>query len=282
MKFIFWGGKAIGNFILKGLLDKKHIPAAIIYYREELEDDLIERSKHLGVKVLQIQKFRSSQDKLQDFVKAVNPEMYISISFPFIISKEILDLVEYPINIHTSAIPKYRGHHPIPAALLNDEPFQATTVHFMVSEVDAGRILLQDFIEVCNEDTIVTIRQRLIELSFELLIKVIQQVEKGTLYPKKQIGETVWAPQRTPKDSKLDLSKPSRYLHNFIRALVDPYPNAFVFKGDKRIQIKKSIACNEPGLVLAKLNPKEYIISSGDGVVFIETDTELFVGDKLE
>lgn len=282
MKFVFWGGKAIGNYILEKLLDKSRIPTAIIYYREELESDLIYKSKDLGVRVLQIEKFNTSQEKIIAFIKGLDVDTYISISFPFIISREILDLVEYPINIHTSAIPKYRGHHPISAALLNNEPYQATTVHLMVSEVDAGEILLQDFIDVQNEDTIVSIRQRLIELSLELLLKVMQQVEKGTLYPKRQIGETVWAPKRTPEDSKLDFSKPSRYLHNFIRALVDPYPNAFVLRDKQTVQIKKSIVSNKPGVVMAKINQFEYVVSSGDGVIFIETDTELSIGDKLK
>lgn len=282
MKFVFWGGKAIGNYILEKLLDKNRIPTAIIFYREELESNLIHKSKAIGVRVLQIEKFNTSQEKIITFIKSLEVDTYISISFPFILSREILDLVEYPINIHTSAIPKYRGHHPISAALLNDEPYQATTVHLMVSEVDAGEILLQDYIDVQNEDTIVSIRQRLIELSLELLLKVMQQVEKGTLYPKKQVGKTVWAPKRTPKDSKLDFSKPSRYLHNFIRALVVPYPNAFVYRDKQTIQIKNSIVSNEPGVVMAKINQFEYVVSSGDGVIFIKTDTELSVGDKLK
>ena len=190
-------------------------------------------------------------------------------------------MVSFPINIHTGAIPKYRGHHPISAALLDDEPFQATTIHFMAEEVDAGDILIQDFIEVSNEDTIITIKQNLIELSFRMILKVINQIENNNYYPIKQKGEVVWAPKRTPEDSRIDFSKGSRYLHNFIRALVDPYPNAFCFNGKKHLSIKESITSNTPGKVLARADDK-YVVATGDGVILIKADMDLKVGDILK
>jgi methionyl-tRNA formyltransferase len=110
---------------------------------------------------------------------------------------------------------------------------------------------------------------------------VIKQLENGTLYPRFQIGEVIWAPQRKPEDSKIDFSKNSRYLHNFIRALADPYPNAFAFRNNERVKIKKSIVSNSSGFVLADIGNRRYIISTRDGVILIETDVDLKVGDKL-
>ncbi len=282
MKYIFWGGKALGNYILNGFLDNKILPTGIICYREELDKPIIEHAKKLDIEVLQIQKFKKEQDKITRFISSLGVDYYISAAFPFILSGEILNMVKYPINIHTSAVPKYRGHHPISAALLNDEPYQATTVHIMKEEVDSGEIILQDFIKITNEDTILTIRQRLIELSYKLVLKAIQQLESGTLYLKNQIGPSVWAPRRNPEDSKIDFSRDSRYLHNFIRALVDPYPNAFSKINGEEIKIKKTISSDIPGLVLAKTKDNKYVVSSGDGVIFIEADKELSVGDKFD
>lgn len=187
-----------------------------------------------------------------------------------------------PINIHTGALPRYRGHHPLSAALLNNEPVQATTVHFMVEEVDAGKVLLQDFISVSNEDDIVTIRKRLIDLSLKLVLIVINQVNNGTQYAKDQVGEIIWAPKRLPEDSKTNFDNNSRYLHNFIRSVVNPYPNAFAFTSDgKRVHFKRSIASNTPGKVLEKVSNNKYVIASNDGVILVETDTDLNIGDIL-
>ncbi|HAF30833.1 MAG TPA: hypothetical protein DCG75_17475 [Bacteroidales bacterium] len=283
MNYIFWGGKAIGNYVLNGLIENGYVPKGIILYKDIIDQELIKKADSLNIKVLKIHSFHKQQDDLELFIIKLNVDLFISVAFPFILPSRILKLVKYPINIHTGAIPKYRGHHPLSAALLNDEPYQATTVHFMTEEVDAGDILLQDFVPIKNEDSILTIRQKLIELSLNLILTVLKQLKNGTLYPKKQIGEIIWAPKRNPEDSRVDFTKTSRYLHNFIRALVDPYPNAFAFKkGDKIVKFKKSITSNKPGVVLADLGQNHYIISTSDGIVYVETDAKLIVGEELQ
>jgi methionyl-tRNA formyltransferase len=279
--FVFFGGKAIGNYVLSHLISDGIIPKAIVCYRDHLDADLLNKAKSYGVSVMVIQKFRVEVDDVYEFIKNHKPDFFISVAFQFILPGKILNLVKWPINIHTGAIPKYRGHHPIAAAFLNDEPYQATTVHLMAEEVDSGKVLLQDFIKVQNEDDMVSIRQQLIELSYRLLKTVIHQLKNDCLYPKEQVGEVVWAPKRTPEDSKIDFNNKSRYLHNFIRTLVDPYPNAFGYKDGEIVKIKRSVTSNKPGVILKKIAKNEYIISTQDGILWIETDVELNEGDQL-
>lgn len=282
MNFVFFGGKAIGNYILSHLLKDGYLPKAIICYRDHLDSELLSNARLNGVYVMVVHKFRVEVDEVYNLVKLQNPDFLISVAFQFVLPIKILSLVKWPINIHTGAVPKYRGHHPLAAAFLNDEPYQATTVHLMAEEVDSGKILLQDFVQVKNEDDMVSVRQKLIELSYTLVNTVIWQLKNGCLYPKEQIGEVVWAPKRTPEESKLDFNNKSRYLHNFIRTLVDPFPNAFVLKGEQRIKIKRSVTSNTPGLVLKKLSHNEYIVSTQDGILWIETNIELNEGDLLK
>lgn len=277
--FIFFGGKSIGNQILKRLLDDGLLPKGIVCYRDHLDCQILNEAKELNISVYVIQKFHSEVPEIINFIKGLNPHYFVSVAFQFILPKDILKLVQWPINIHTGAIPKYRGHHPLAAAFLNDEPYQATTVHLMAEEVDAGKILMQDFIEVLNEDDMVSVRSKLTDLSYNLLSVVISQLNAQTLYPKKQIGEVVWAPKRTPEESKISLNQTSRFIHNFIRTLVDPYPNAFGFIGNKRVQFKKSVVSNSPGKVLKRISEFEYIISTADGIIWVETDQQLTEGD---
>ena len=282
--FIFFGGKSIGTYILNQLIDDNQIPSSIIFYRDHLGDDIIDKSRKIGIKIYRINKFHEQIEDLIEYIKSENPDFFISVAFQFILPEDILNIVKWPINIHTGAIPKYRGHHPLSAAFLDDEPYQGTTVHLMAKEVDAGKILLQDFIKISNEDDIVSVRNKLTELSYELLKTVLLQLANHCLYSKEQIGEIIWAPKRNPEDSKIDFNNTSRYLHNFIRALVDPYPNAFAkLNGNERnvVRIKKSISSNQPGIVLKEVGENEYIVSTSDGIVCIKTDKRLEIGDKL-
>jgi methionyl-tRNA formyltransferase len=282
LNFIFFGGKDIGNYILKNLINDKLNPVGIVAYRDIIDPQILNKCKKSGSKILHIESFKNSEQNIYDFILNINPNSFISSAFPFILSERIINLVNYPINIHTGALPKYRGHHPISFALLNDEKFQATTIHFMEKNVDEGRILLQDFVEVTNEDDINSIKKKLIIKSYILLKIIINQIKSDCIYPKKQFGETIWAPKRTPEDSKIEFSNSSRFLHNFIRALSFPYPNAYTeLKNGTKIKIQKSISSNIPGLVLDKTINNRYVISTKDGVILIETDSNLEIGQII-
>jgi methionyl-tRNA formyltransferase len=281
MKYIFWGGKDIGNYILTQLLELEYKPSGIIVYQKNLDEGLLESATNMGIPIYQIHKFKLEESKLIAFTKQIEPDAFVSVAFPYIIPKTIIDLVRYPINIHTGAIPKYRGHHPISAALLNNEPYQGTTIHFMEEEVDAGDIIHQDFVKVENEDSINTIKYKLILKSNQLIQITLKQLYSNTIFSRKQIGHIIWAPKRTANDSFINFNNTSRYLHNFIRALEEPYPNAFGYIGSDKILIKKSLAHNTPGVVIDKTINNRYVVSTNDGVILIETNQNLNIGDTF-
>lgn len=283
MGYIFFGGKQIGSHILQKLIEDGSLPLAIVSYQDIIDPAVLELAKQKGVQVLQIEKFKKSVEQILALVKDVNADMFVSVAFPFILPGEVLRSVKYPINVHSAEIPKYRGFHPLSAAFANDEPRQGTTVHLMTEEVDAGKIILQDFVPVSNEDDIVTIRTALTELSYKLLKQALKQVADNKLELRDQTGEVLGAPKRTPEDSKIDFAQPSRKLHNFIRALVDPYPNAFGYTDDgSTVKIKKSIASNKPGVILDKTLGGKYVVSTADGVVLVELDKDLKIGDTIK
>ena len=68
-------------------------------------------------------------------------------------------------------------------------------------------------------------------------LKIIQ----GKFKKRKQTGKPTSYKRRTPKQSELkNLNSSKLYLHNFIRMLSDPYPNAFIKIGKKKIIFKSS------------------------------------------
>ena len=74
------------------------------------------------------------------------------------------------------------------------------------------------------------------DLLKSLAIKyIVELVDKLT----KQKGEPSIFKRRNPEDSELDSSARSlEYFYNFIRMLDDPYPNAFIRFGDKKLILK--------------------------------------------
>ena len=77
----------------------------------------------------------------------------------------------------------------------------------------------------------------MIENDYQIITKIIA----GKYNQVKQKGKPTLFKRRKPEESelkKLDHSK--KYIYNFIRMLSDPYPNAFIKIGNKKIIFKSA------------------------------------------
>ena len=70
---------------------------------------------------------------------------------------------------------------------------------------------------------------------------MIQQIVQGKYHQRKQKGKKSYYKRRNPKQSELkSLNHSKEYIYNFIRMLSDPYPNAFIKIGNKKITFKSA------------------------------------------
>ena len=100
----------------------------------------------------------------------------------------------------------------------------------MNEEIDAGEIILQKKLSL--KGTLNEIFDRMIINDYEIIEKIIQ----GKYKIRKQSGRPTTFKRRQPYQSELkslDFSK--RYLYDFIRMLDNPYPNAFLSIGKRKI-----------------------------------------------
>ena len=103
----------------------------------------------------------------------------------------------------------------------------------MNEKLDAGDILLQQDLSLAG--SIDDIFSRMQKNDYEMIIKIIA----GKYEVKKQKSVTTIYKRRIPEESELknlDFSK--LYLYNYIRMLGDPYPNAFIRMGRRKILFK--------------------------------------------
>ena len=84
---------------------------------------------------------------------------------------------------------------------------------------------------------ITDIFNRMKKNDFEMICEIIQ----GKFRRRKQKGTASFYKRRTPNQSELkNLNFSNEYLYNFIRMLTDPYPNAFLRIGKKKIIFKSA------------------------------------------
>jgi methionyl-tRNA formyltransferase len=166
------------------------------------------------------------------YIKKINPEYIFFPDWSWMIPKEIVENYRC-VCFHESNLPKFRGGSPLQNQILRGITKTKTTAFFMKDGLDNGDIILQKNLSL--KDSINDIFDRMILNDYDMIVKIIQ----GKYKQKKQIGEPTTYKRRNPKQSELDNLEPSKkYIYNFIRMLEDPYPNAFIKIGSKKIVFK--------------------------------------------
>lgn len=176
---------------------------------------------------------------LQTFL-TYQPQIVLLLGWSWKVPADIYKKVP-TICLHPSPLPHYRGGSPIQHQIMAGEKESAVT-YFMVGDgIDDGPILAQEKISL--EGSLDEIFGRITALGRLLLLHILEQ------YPnfktRKQKGGLTYFTRRTPDMSELTpfdfKNQTAEELYNFVRALADPYPNAFVICADgKKLYIKEA------------------------------------------
>ena len=83
-------------------------------------------------------------DGLQNFLNFINPDFIISIQYHEILKKEHINKArKIAVNLHMAPLPEYRGCNQFSFAIINNEKYFGTTLHYMNSGIDSGDIIAE-------------------------------------------------------------------------------------------------------------------------------------------
>ncbi|MBO7126392.1 methionyl-tRNA formyltransferase [bacterium] len=232
------------------------------------------RALELG---LEVHTLWSKSEKAFEIMKNFAPDMLFVVAYGQILPKRILDLPKlYPLNVHFSLLPKYRGSTPVNTALLNGDAVSGTSVMVMDEELDSGDVVLSAECAVEESDNATTLFEKLTKLSLELLENNWEKIVNGTLERVPQQGEPVFTNMIQKSDMWLDFENDARTLFNKIRALTYEPGVRAIFRGNivgiekaefiencsgkagEITEVSKSgivVACRNGGIKIAELKP---------------------------
>lgn len=177
----------------------------------------------------------NSPDSLER-VRELAVDAFVVVAYGQRISGQLLGLVEFPVNIHGSLLPKFRGAAPINWAVLMGEEKTGVTTMIMDEGMDTGPILLQEETEIGPNETAGELHDRLAGMAGEVIITTFSGLESGTLSPRPQKGDPSYAPKLSKEDGRIGWTKPSDDVHNHIRGM-HPWPGAYSFYHRERVKI---------------------------------------------
>jgi len=132
------------------------------------------------------------------------------------------------INLHASLLPNYRGAAPINWAIINGETTTGVSTFFIEKEIDTGKIIDQEEVDIGSNEDVGSLYERLMHLGAGLMHHTLLNLDAGIRSSKAQIIESHHrpAPKIFKQDCLINFNRPVQEVHDFCRGL-SPYPAAW-------------------------------------------------------
>ena len=213
-----------------------------------------------GLPVFQPKSIRK-EPEIQEELKKLNPDFFVTFAFGQILSQDVLDIPKYEtINLHASLLPKYRGANPIQRAIINGD--KETGICTMITELglDCGDVCMRETIQIPDNMTCVDLFEKISVISPELIEKTLIGLVEKTISPEKQCENGVcMANKLTKEETLIDWTKSAKEIHNLVRGIYK-FPSAYFMHNGKIIKVLETRVAEGTG------NCGEFIQVTKEGV----------------
>lgn len=223
----------VGRSALEGLLESGIQVKALFTYEQGVDERWFEApaalAERFGIPVFIEPDFNA--DSVFERIRALAPDLLFSFYFREMIQARFLELPRLgAYNLHGSLLPRYRGRAPINWVLVKGETETGITLHAMTPKPDDGAIIGQAHLPIVWDDTALSLTLRSAESGRTLVRELAPRLAEGSApwIDQKTLGPTSYFGGRKPEDSRLDFSMTAQAAFNQIRAVADPWPNAFL------------------------------------------------------
>jgi len=283
LNVIFWGTPDFAVESLKALLNSKHKVLAVITQPDKPKG----RGKKIApppvkvvaiennIPVLQPEKIKNNKE-FYEKLKKMKPDIFVVVAYGKILPEEIINLPKYKtVNVHASLLPEFRGAAPIHRAILEGKEKTGVCIMEITQQLDAGDIYECREVKITPEDDIVSLHNKLAKEGAELLIDVLDKIEKGKIEKIPQEHEkATYAKPIKKEEGKIDWSKSAKDIFNQIRAF-KVWPKAFTTFRDKELKIIEAEVIDEDshgniGEIIEIIKGKGFVVQTGKGKLLIK------------
>ena len=228
----------------------------------------------------------NSEDAITQ-LKTLKADLFILCGYNKILKQPIIAIPPLgTINLHGGKLPEYRGAAPINWQIINGETTGGCSIIYVDEGIDTGDIIAQEIYPIAADDTHASILDKTLEIFPKMLLEVLHQIKTGTVMADKQNPEEgSYYSRRYPRDSRIDWTRMTDVqVHNLVRGMHGPYPAAFTYRGDIKVEIDRTELLEEtisgiPGKVPQKRGSQAVVLAKNRGLVIMEITVN---GEKID
>jgi methionyl-tRNA formyltransferase len=275
MKIVYFGNGERGTKCLNALLDRNEDVLAVVGHTGGMSDFLI-YAKENNIPVFQPENVNSSEFIHE--LKGLGADLFVLSGYNRILKSKIIAVPSRGcINLHGGKLPEYRGCAPINWQIINGEKIGGCCIIFVDEGIDTGDIICQKMYEILETDTGTDIVNKQLVLFPGMLKSVIDAFKSGTITIVAQDKEEgAHYTRRYPRDSLIEWGNMNaEYVCNLVRAMSDPYPNAFTTFNGRKVRIRKANRISPPVIGV----PGRIPLKLADGIVVCCKDEGVLISE---
>lgn len=125
--------------------------------------------------------------RLAEEFKRMDVDLIVLAGYLKVLSREFIENFLYRIiNIHPSLLPSFSGkgfygEYVHQAVLDRGVKYTGATVHFVDEGTDTGPIILQEIVKVAKDETLDTLKKKVLEVEHKLLVEAVSLFSKGDI-----------------------------------------------------------------------------------------------------
>lgn len=289
-RLIFAGTPDFALASLKALVESGRVPIAVLTQPDrpagrgkKLTASPVKRyAVEQGIPVLQPVTLKDEEAAAE--LEELRPDALIVAAYGLILPQNVLDIpAQGCLNVHASALPRWRGAAPIQAAILAGDKTTGISLMAMTAGLDCGPVYTIDEVTIGDDETAEELHDRLAALGGRALVAHLDEILAGDATATEQDEAlATYAPKIVTSDARIDWSLSADELARRVRAY-NPFPGAFclVGRGDRpqgglpqeiRLKIWRATVVEgdaEPGTVI-QYNRDGVVIACGAGALRLD------------
>lgn len=143
----------------------------------------------------------------------IDVDLAVVVAYGRIIPTAILERIPM-VNLHFSLLPRWRGAAPVERAILAGDLRTGVCLMQVAEGLDTGDIHEVATVEISEDDTLDSLRMRLVELGTSM---VLHSLREGLSQPSPQVGEPVHAAKIDPAELRLDWQQAAVQIARVVR-----------------------------------------------------------------
>lgn len=243
MRVVMFGYQTWGYRTLAALLKSRHEVCLVVthpvsehVYESIWADSVEDLARDAGIEVFLA---RRPTAELIERVGQLAPDVMVANNWRTRLPEELFGIPVYgTVNLHDSLLPEFTGFSPVIWSLISGASHTGLTAHLMDAELDTGDILVQRAVEITPTSTGTSLVLATLDLVPEVLEEALDGLEFGSgVAVPQDLARRSFFHKRSERDGLVNWDWPAVDIERLVRALSDPYPNAYTYFRGQRLRL---------------------------------------------